>query len=898
MFLTCFTYRQATWNPDCSWQGPFGSTLAGTSNESTFQTGQTITSTVPGTPSTATIGTFQAFATFITQRITYTVKSGSSYIDTGNGQLFTTVTAGSTININSQNGQFFAGGANVSSSYATLAVSIGVTLRNSYSMQGLTTTQTFVSLATLSSGSTYSTYIESTTAMTSTVNSTSTTTRRTWILGTLQSSSSHAGSTTSTSASSSGIVGSSTISSTITGTIAATVTLISTHTQTTSVTVFEIAGGTASLTTTQTTTTAIANTTGTISANTTLTQAAGTPAWWGWSSERGTLLLATGNTGTDDYPLWLEMSNWTGSVAGLWNFSGATQTTLWPSPPTATTSQTGTIQLSAAPPTTTITLLTQGTFTWFGSSTTAAATGGSSIVIFSESETTGPVTAAFPQVETSGAVTSWANLSTSQTGSIETPVNTTTTTYIQVLTTSGNYSPDIMTVLISTSGGRTTATVYSLTTLTDGYFTTSVASGSPGNVLTTTGITTAHCRSVTTSQSNDTWVMDWSNPIETVSYTSSASISSSTVSDNQIWTTVITTSPFTPTTTTNYTFTRTTVSSSYTSGGTSNEFTQNLFATPYLIATLVTALSTTSGQAFYQAGSVGIWSAIPSQQAFADTASPGTTYRSASITDSSASMLASESGHFASIDSISGPIKTTSTGLWIFGSSPSTNTTTTTTTTTTNATQTNSTTSVASTSVSWTGPAVTYTSSVTSTFMESAGFTIATSDTHTESFLGTITQVSGTITNTSNYISTITGNSPVTWTQNTTAGTVFQFFPGAGGTAKLTTGAVTLNVSAAAVSLSGPSTTWSTATPNFLQVVIGGSAVASASALSSVAGLPGFTVWTIPGIASVITSPAYSVSTCRDRFVKAITSASQFFLTPPPFLLPRQATAPMPAQLS
>jgi hypothetical protein len=454
-----------------------------------------------------------------------------------------------------------------------------------------------------------------------------------------------------------------------------------------------------------------------------------------------------------------------------------------------------------------------------------------------------------------------------------------------------------MTVMISTVSGYTTATAYTLTTLTAGYFTTSAASGSPRNVLTSTGLTTASMQSATTTNSADVWFADWSNPVQTVSSTTGTSTTSTTSTYNPISTTINASGYLAST---QITITSTLSTINIIGGGTSGNFTQNQFAAPYLIPTLVTALSTTAGLAFYQPGSVGVWSAIPSQQAFVNPSSSSVTYQSASAaaasSASSISMLAAESGLYRSISPISGPILSTSTGLWVFGSSPSTFTTTGTITLSTNSTQTATSSTGKVSSNSWTGPSVTYSNPVTSTFMESAGFSFATSDTHTESWLGAITQISGSITKTSNYISTQIGNAPVTWTKNTTSGTVFQFFPGAGGTCKFHPGPVTLNVSGAAVSLAGSSTSWSTGTPNFLQVVIGGSFTTSSSATSSLAGAGAYSVYTIPGIASVVTSPAYSISTCRDRFVHALTSATRFWLTPDPFPLPLQATHPQPAR--
>ena len=916
MFLTCFTYRQANWTPDCSWQGPFGYTAQSTVVSGTFNTGQGITSFTAG--STISLTAFEGFQTsqnYTSLAFSSTVRSGSSYIDTENGQLFTTVTGATTGGSFAYGGGFSVGvlnsttnafawytSSNTSFWYWSQVAGSTIAITESRSLQGLTSTSSYVYNASVTSQTVYLTYVALTTTPTSTTKTgtptSTTTTRYTWTIdfGSITQLSSSTLSSSS-SASASGTRNSTTVSSTFTTTTGATATIISTSTASTSVKIFSGNAGTVTLTTVSTATTATTGTTVTFSANTTATESIATPSWWGWSYERGTVLLATGNTGTNDLPLWLEKSNWTGSIAGLWNFSTATQTTLWPSQPTAQVNAAGSIQSSAAPATTTTTLLTSGSFTWFGSSTTGVVTAGSSIVVFSESTSSGPITASVPLAQTSGSVTSWANLSTSQSGSILTPINTTTSTYAQTGATSGNYTPDVMTVLISTIGGITTATTYTMTTLVAGYFTTSAASGSLDNILTTTGITTASMQSATTTSSSGTWFLDWSNPIQTVAFTSGLSSTSKTSSNN----------PFVSTTGTNgfITTTQITITSSFytftgQSGGTSNNFTQNQFAAPFLIPTLVTALSTTAGLAFYQPGSVGIWSAIPSQQAFVNTSATSITYQSASISApssaSSISILALESGAFRSINSISGPIITTSTGLWVIGSAPSTFGSTGTSSTSTNLTQTDTSTTINVKSNSWSGPSVTFTNAVTSTFMESAGFTRATSDTHTESFLGVITQVSGSITKTSNYVSTQTNNAPVTWTQNTTSGTVFQYFPGAGGSCKFNPGPVTLNVSGAAVSLAGNSTTWSTASPAFLQVVIGGSFTTTSSTTSSLAGAGAFSIWTIPGIASVITSPAYSISTCRDRFVPALTSASRFWLTPDPFLLPLQVTAPQPAR--
>ena len=204
-------------------------------------------------------------------------------------------------------------------------------------------------------------------------------------------------------------------------------------------------------------------------------------------------------------------------------------------------------------------------------------------------------------------------------------------------------------------------------------------------------------------------------------------------------------------------------------------------------------------------------------QGFVPASNTSTTYRSVSFDTSVsvATVYPLHSGQLRSFDSVLGAINTTATGVWVIGSSPSTYFTSATTATTTSTDPS----TVPLRSNSWTGPAVTFTNSNNSTYAESVGWTYTSAQSHTETYTATFQVGTGTTSKSSIYLTTSIGTSPATGTANTT-NSAYQWFPGCGGIPNYLTGAATINCNQAAVSLAGGSTSWSTAFPNFGQVVM------------------------------------------------------------------------------
>ena len=162
------------------------------------------------------------------------------------------------------------------------------------------------------------------------------------------------------------------------------------------------------------------------------------------------------------------------------------------------------------------------------------------------------------------------------------------------------------------------------------------------------------------------------------------------------------------------------------------------------------------------------------------------------------------------------------------------------------------------------------------------------------STLSNSTFSTGTVTSTSNYLTTATVASTVTFSTswfppNAASQPTAIAIPGAGGFPKITGAAATIYANGAAVSLfsesAGSTFMWSTADPNFVQIVVGAGFTTTSSATST-AGAGTFTAYTIPGEVSIATSPAISISTAQNKFVPGAPFGTSFWPTPGPVLTP------------
>ena len=180
----------------------------------------------------------------------------------------------------------------------------------------------------------------------------------------------------------------------------------------------------------------------------------------------------------------------------------------------------------------------------------------------------------------------------------------------------------------------------------------------------------------------------------------------------------------------------------------------------------------------------------------------------------------------------------------------------------------------------------TFTNSVTSTFMESYALTIPTTITVTRSTLQGGAFINTTTTSSITFVSSLYNSAGDLPTASRAGAPTYQYFPGPGGTPKITGQAATIIAISAGVSLFGfGSTSWSSADTNLMSIVIGGTAGVSSSTTSNV-GAGTFNCFTFPGQASIITSPALFATTTQNQSVRAHTAKTQFWNTVNPVLIP------------
>ena len=606
--------------------------------------------------------------------------------------------------------------------------------------------------------------------------------------------------------------------------------------------------------------------------------------------------------------------------------STATQTTLWPAQPTATSQATSTANTTAIATATSLSLVTKSTFTLFGTSTFTTSSTATARSVFTNSAGI-PSTTPLPIVTISQTVTSYSTTSSTITALFTNSVNTSTTT------TSSAAAADTLTVLVTgTTFSSTRGTFLStitVTTLTSGYTTASMATGSGGTALTSTTLLTAPQIAATTTTIAITWFYDTSCPTALSTGGSTTTSGSTTLS----------------------------AGSSYSTGfaGYFENFTQNLFAAPFVQFGHGSSLMMLSAgtSTIYAPAAVQVWAPIPSMQGFSPWTATTATFQSISAPAgvTALALLPFATRSILSTNSTGAAVTSTAAGVWGIWANPLTTTFTTTgnttifTTSSTSTITTTATSTLIETSVSrltftssasnasstnsftvslgsngehsaatisqvetfttttGTGGSTTASSSssgsggftlagsITSTFCESYGYAGTSQVTGTVSTISNATFSTGTTTSTSNYLTTATVNSTVTFLTswfpaNSVSNPTAIAVPGIGGHPKITGGAATIYANGAAVSLFAGSTfTWSTADPNFVQIVVG-SSFTTTSSTTSAAGAGTFTAYTIPGEVSILTSPALSISTAQNRYVPPATFGTSFWPVPAPALTP------------
>ena len=745
--------------------------------------------------------------------------------------------------------------------------------------------------------------------------------------------------------------GATSVSSTVTTTAATTHTIVSTGTTNSTRTIWKAAGGGV---VEQTTATLTANfsktTTETLNTPTTTQITAGKPTWYGWKSQIGTVLLATGNNINDDLPAWLEKSTAPTSIpAAFWNFSFTTQTTLWPANPVGVVNAIATSQVSqVSVAVSTLTIQSQQTLTLFGSSsftfstTTGSTAPTTSPAAFTNSDGEQFTTASVPLPVVTVVFTSFTTFTATYIDALIAPFNTITS--ITATNGPGGGPPDIATLILSNTTVNTSrgtfATVATVTTLTSGYTTALIGIAASIMSLASTTIITAPQIQVTTTTFAETWIRDSSSPTAIWNTTGGTS--------STLGTTVIATTTTGPSTTSTTITNRTTLSESQ--SGIVENHTQNIFANTYAPFVEIYGLTTnsTTGGVTLSPGSVYWWAACPTMQGVSPWTDQSLTYKSISSPVAVTLGLAPfESGSVLRYDTQGRPITSTAWGLWGVIGNPvterstftTTSGTSTVTSTITNVggfttsfssetTATNGTTrdtrgisypsdfdqaaatiffseaitfttttgtgaSVTSSSSSATSySGITYDSPVTQTFCESYAFLLGGVIVATVSTLTAFLTSFGTVPTTFNVITTTTLVSSTTFSSLSTPSNssgptpTTQIMPGVGGWPKITTGRGTIFAINAGVSLIGmngtTTTTWSSASPGAFAVVLAASLTTTSSA--STAGYP---VYSIPGQASVISSPCSFLTTNGNAFIPCNTYPTRFWLVPDPVLGPR-----------
>jgi hypothetical protein len=949
MFLTCHSYRQASWAPDVFSSGGVGSTV-----------GQSITANnlrTVATPATRQTQIFiQSYSAHLFTNLTSTVTSHVGNVPVGTvgteGVLalntsVTIIQVGSTSSTAPGNSTTVFWTLNQETSYVILSSFAGLSIN----IFGTTSFHSTSNVTLIWIGSTtftlYNNVFNGTNAA-STNYSLNTLAFTSMSFGVFPNSSITA-STVSTASSTFGSTSAAatSVNTTVTTTTAATYTIVSTATATTTRTIWQISGTEAvPVSTTATTIVASTSTITTATNATTTSMTVATPSWYGWSSERGTVLIATGNQLNNDLPAWLDKTSLAaGGAYAQWNCPFTTQTTIWPSPPYGVVHAIAVSQASnVSANTSAYTNPIQATVTLFGISTYTTTAAGTGISNFINSVDADYVTAAVPLVSVTVSITSYSTFTTTTVLPYVNAGNTATVT--SSTAGAGGGPPDIITVLVGSTSFQSTRGTYTtavtMTTMVSGYTTASAATGVGGLTLQIQTFTlTGPALSLTTTTVLQTMARGTNSPTAVVSTASAAA--STIVTDTLLFSLVggVVVSVM---------FTGTSTGSTTISGSASENFTQNVFSAQY------NAWSDRYGLGGPASAPVLIifpwqvswWEPVQTMQGFSPWTAQSKIFANISSGGAGTIGLAPfETGTYVSYNSLGQPITSTSRALWAALAQPSIGTSSYTTasgtstltltqntilfrTFSTSNTSSNGTTAGTTVAVGITYPSncdqaaatVQFTSSTSSTTSTGPGPTTTTGGSTASSYVG-ITYTNSvnstfqeyyafllslqftrlyTTTVTINYFITVTIGTTVTavTTSTITSGSTYtsqsypsqstafpsiQFAPGVGGFPKFTGNAATINVVNGAVSLigwsGGSSTTWSTATPNYLEIVIGASFTASSSQNTD------FPRYTIPGQASIISSPISLISTRQDAGQGADVVATQFWQIPNPVLAPR-----------
>ena len=966
MFLTCSTYRAATYTPDQYSSGHASSTTgstvsvgyagtiagllyeftavsASTSASANFTlqqphalwTGSTLSSSAGSTSMSSFTNEYSSqlvsmtvteTTTTITTQNTTTVESTTR---TGS-PTSTTITATTTGNVFSNTtktvttaADAFVWKSGMTASGSTVAVSLG-----------------FQSFAAYTISSSSSTSFGSTSVQTSTTLYT-----YSFFSSTAGASTSTSGSTSTTTTGSPYFTATSITFPTVT-TIAQNVDVTSTKTVATTATIPTVNAGSVTTTTLASTITASTISTVSISANTTTSVTIATPTWWGPFMEIGTLVLCTGNTGTNDLAAFVTQGA-AGGAPALWNYTSVTQTTFWPAQPTGAIGPAASATCnSTLAGIFTVTLQTNVTVTVIGSSTYTTTTTASEPATFSTSVQGVPI------ATVTQGITTFSTFTTTQTELLIHPLNTTTSTTATTLPFA------VVTLQISQTTVASSRTTYvatvTVTTLLAGYTTVSDAIGLGGATQKgAVSIITAPNISSTTTTFTCNWINGTSGA---TAYSNSTTLSTSSSSLSNTRTGSTSSGGGTAT------FTNSTGSTSgQTTFGVGEGFTVNAFAATYQpFPRPIICTNTGTTAEVFATPAAQVWQPAPPMQGFVPWTATGTTYQSISVPAAIGliPLLPLTTGSLVSFNSGGDPDTATTWGDWALVAGPVTTATTftrSTTTSTTNATTTSTTANVTltinatsllgrsfsytasgasstaavvvslpvncdqaaasvygsttytattagvptSTTLTSTASAVgiTFTNALTATFAEIPWYTSTSQITASISALVVVTYQTGTAASatttyieiTSTTLASTVSYSTLFFGSNTVSRPTLQAMPGVGGYARLTSGSASIFVNGAAVSMigsGGSTSTFSTAFPNFGLVVISPTLTTTSSKTASLAGAGAYTIVSVPGQVSVITSPAALVETGQNKWTPPSTVATEFWLTPNPLLIP------------
>lgn len=875
MFVTCETYRQASWAPDVHFGGTIVSsttfssqtfiltTFTGTNSS---QTGTVPYTTVAQSTEIQTIGTFstrtpqgnmvangtsELFVTAGTQ-----VASGSLR-ETSLGQILTTYATSS---------QFLGGTAiattfTLNGLFGTGTSGHGSTTIGASTLLATSMTIFATNTSNLITVSTSTIVNASTTAAT---NATFTTTRLfPTAIGTL-----------------------------VTTTFTTLVAILTTTSAMTTLATISVSHGSTVTTTISASTIIQTGTTAAITVNQTTATTTATPSWWGWSSDIGTLLLASANGLSDDLPAWASGIG-TGAIAE-WNLTAGAQTTIWAQPPSGTVGAVATLLSSAASPATSISMLTATATTFYGTFTATSTTTPELSAFTNSTGGPGATNAAIPISTITCVVTGFGTISVAGAQPVLTPINTTT---ILTTSTQGTVSfSHVATIGFESSytlGGTlglafSQITTFTITIMTSGYSTAQIDTGFPVTAgvggqtcrLAQTAIIESPAWSLTTTTTTGQWFYDWSSPTQLVNALNSSS-HSTTVTNAGLGGSIST-------------GTGSTQLSSI--GG----FTRNVWASPYADTSYMVAVTDSTGGTTNLLGNAGSWSPFNAMQGFSPWTAPSVTYQNltAPAAVTSLPFMAAQTGQPIGFNAFGTPVSSTGTGIWMLAPKPVTTSFSTTT-------GTGATTTYASIAYYSAGSSIGIGSTRAKTLiqfptnLDEAAATIGTYSTNT---FTTTTGTGATVTSTSSVSGGtvgITFQNPITSTfvesYATTPGGTVQNFPGIGGTPKLTSSAQTVYCRGAAVSLFGwggaTSNTWSSSDPNFFAVVIGAKYTTTSSATTNL-GAGSFAIYTFPGQASIITSPCLPIFTQDNRYAPGITLGTRFWQLPNALLTPHQTQEP------